>query len=158
MDWCPYINTRVNHAVSYMVAFFNYAEAFSLRRLTKLTLTGFQGWCKVCHLLEWPFNSLRAFYGKQWKCSLQVVCSSISQYTYSPLLFLQEQKKISSYYIKHIDTCLFLDPVMSNHINYGYWRGVSDKFQSLISQKRKLIWNFKLQKPIVGYRCELLWV
>ena len=37
-------------------------------------------------------------------------------------------------------------------------RGVLDKFQSLISQKRKLTWNFKLQKPIGGYKYELLWV
>ena len=55
----------VNNAVSYILAFLNYTKAFSLLRLTKVTLTGFQESCKVCHLLEYPFNSLRAFYGKQ---------------------------------------------------------------------------------------------
>ena len=37
-------------------------------------------------------------------------------------------------------------------------RGMLDKFQSLIFKKRKLTGNFKLQKPIVGYKYELLWV
>ena len=43
---------------------------------------------------------------------------------YSPLLFLQERKESSSYYIKNIDTHPFLDPVTSNHKTYGYTEGV----------------------------------
>ena len=70
--------------------------------------------------------------------------------------FYQERKESSSYYIENINTRPFLDPVTSNHKNYDYWRGMSDKFQSLISQKRKLTWNFKLQKSVVGYKYELL--
>ena len=47
----------VNDAVSYIVAFFNYTEVFSLLQLTALTLTGFQELCEVCHLLECPMKS-----------------------------------------------------------------------------------------------------
>ena len=46
MDWCPGINMNINDAVLYIVAFFNYIDAFSLLRLTELTLTGFQESCK----------------------------------------------------------------------------------------------------------------
>ena len=67
------------YAVSYIVAFFNHNKAFSFLWPTKLTLTEFQESCWVCHLLECPFNSLRAFYGKRWKYSLQIVHSSVSQ-------------------------------------------------------------------------------
>ena len=52
VDWCSCINISINDAVSYVLAFFNYTEASSLLRFTALTLTGFQGSCKVCHLLE----------------------------------------------------------------------------------------------------------
>ena len=60
MDWYSCINTSVNDAVSYIVTF-NHTEAFSLLRLTALTLTGFQESCEACHLLECPFNSWRGF-------------------------------------------------------------------------------------------------
>ena len=93
VDWCSCINTSVNNAISYIVAFFNYKEAVSLLRLTKLTLTGFQESCKVCHLLECPFNSLRAFYSKQWKYSLQIVCSSISQCLFTIIISTRTKGK-----------------------------------------------------------------
>ena len=51
----------VNNAASYIVAFFNYTEAFSLFGLTALIFTGFQESCEVCHFLECNFNSLRVF-------------------------------------------------------------------------------------------------
>ena len=60
-----YKHEHDNNAVLYVVAFFNYTKAFSLLRPAELTLTGFQESCKVCYLLECPFNRLKAFHGKR---------------------------------------------------------------------------------------------
>ena len=49
----------INYTVLYIVAFFNYTEAFSLLPLTTLTLTRFQESCKFCCPLEYPFHSWR---------------------------------------------------------------------------------------------------
>ena len=56
-----YINMRVNNAVLYIVAFFNYTKAFSLFQLTALTNTGNKNCVKFATLWSALFNSLRVF-------------------------------------------------------------------------------------------------
>ena len=150
MDWCSSINKSVNDVVLYIGTSFNYTEAFSLLQLIVITLTGLQEPYEVCHLLEWNFNSLRISYNKQWKRSLQALRSSISQPLFTVIITKREES--SPQYINMqffwIQWCQTANIMAAKGMCVGY-------ISSLISQKRKVTWNFQLQKPIVGYKCNL---
>ena len=78
---------------------------------------------------------------------------------YSPLLFLQDESKVHHNTLNTMTRVLFWIQWCQTTKIMATEGGMSDKFQSLIYQKRKLTWNFKLQKPIIGYKYEhLLWV
>ena len=100
MGWCPCINMSINDALSYIVAFFNYTEAFSLLWLTTLTFTGFQESCKVCHLLERPFSSLRVLQQIMKVFSLDS-CLFISQCLFTVIISTRTKGKFIIIHYKH---------------------------------------------------------
>ena len=146
--------TMLYHA--YIGISFNNTEAFSLLQLTVLTHKGLQEPYEVCHLLECPFNSLRVSYSKQWKYSLQALRSSISQPLFTVFISTRMRKKFTTIHWKHWHTTFSESSDVKLQILW-LLKGVCVGYvSSLISQKKKLTWNFQLQKLIVGYKCNLL--
>ena len=92
VDWCSCINTTINDVVSYILAFFDYTEAFSLLRLIVLILTGFQGSCEICYLLECfliTWGSIRL----TMKLFSQILCLSISQCLFTVIISTRTKGK-----------------------------------------------------------------
>ena len=143
--------TMLHH--TYIGISFNNTEAFSLLQLTVLTQKGLQEPYEVCHLLECPFNSLRVSYGKQWKYSLQALRSSISQPLFTVII---STRMITTIHWKHWYTTFSESNDVKLQILWLLKGACAGYVSTLISQKKRLTWNFQLQKPIVGYKCNLL--
>ena len=153
VDWYPCTNMSVNHAVSYIVTFFNYNKAFSLLWLTELTLTGFQESCKVCHLWSALFNSLRAFTAKMKVFPLDSSLIHITMLIHHHY-FYKNERKVYHNTLKH------------QHASFS---GSSEvKLQKLWLLKGVFKLNFSKQRAYlklstsetycIGYKCQLLWV